>query len=60
VSLGAGPSDLGLIPGPAGGGPVRRRRRARVSWRAVTVAAISTVVFFAALAGVVTAAPGWN
>jgi polar amino acid transport system permease protein len=49
------------MPRPAGGGPVRhRRRRDRISWRAVTVAAVSTVVFFAALAGIVTGAPGWK
>jgi polar amino acid transport system permease protein len=58
VSLGAGSSDLDLLPGGPPGGPVRARRR-RVSWRATTVAAVSTVVFFGLLIGFVTGAPGW-
>ena len=58
MSLGAGPSDLDLLPGVAPGGPVRARRR-RVSWRASVVAAISTVVFFGLLAVFITGAPGW-
>ena len=60
MSLGAGPSDLGLLPGGPVGGPVRPRRRGRVSWRAATVAAISSVVFFGLLATLVTEAPGWD
>ena len=60
MSLGAGPSDLGLLPGGSSGGPVRTRRRRRVSWRAATVAAVSTFVFFGVLAAVVTGAPGWK
>jgi polar amino acid transport system permease protein len=59
VSLGAGPSDLDLLPGVAPGGPVRPRARRRVSWRATVVAAISTVVFFGLLVAFITGAPGW-
>jgi polar amino acid transport system permease protein len=43
-----------------GGPPRARRRRTAVSWRAITVAAVSTVVFFGALVAIVTNAPGWN
>jgi polar amino acid transport system permease protein len=61
VSLGAGPSDLGLVPLGPPGGPIRSRpRRSTVSWRAVTVAAVSTVVFFGVLGTVITSAPGWD
>ncbi len=62
MSLDAGrnPADLGLLPGRPSDGPVRARRRDAISWRALTVAAVSTVVFFGALAGVVTNAPGWS
>lgn len=60
MSLGAGPSDLDLLPGVAGGGPVRARRRRRVSWRASVVAAVSTVVFFGLLAAFITGSPGWT
>jgi len=60
VSLGAGPSDLGLLPGGPAGGPVRSRSgRRRVSWRATTVAAVSTVVVFGLLATAITSAPNW-
>jgi polar amino acid transport system permease protein len=59
VSLGAGPSDLDLLPGGLPGGPVRARRRRRVSWRATAVAAVSTVLFFGILIGIITGAPGW-
>lgn len=41
------------------GGPVRFRRRRRVSGRAAVVAAISTVVFFGLLVMAITGAPGW-
>jgi polar amino acid transport system permease protein len=65
VSLGPGPADRDLIPAgparPTGSGGARRsvRRHRAVSWRAITVAAVSTVVFFGALAMIVTGAPGW-
>lgn len=59
MSLGAGPSDLGLLPGGQPGGPVRSRNRKRISWRASIVAAVSTVIFFGAVIGLVTGAPGW-
>lgn len=56
-----GPSDPGLLGGPASGGPIRSRRRSqRVSWRAVAIAGASTVVFFGALAWIVVNAPGWD
>ena len=57
MSLGAGPADLDLLPGRPGR-PARARRR-RVSWRAATVAGISTIVFFGLLVAFVTNAPGW-
>lgn len=63
MSLGGGPSDIDLVPvDPRGfGGPIRpRRRRSAISWRAATVAAISTVVFFGVVGGVITNAPGWS
>ena len=61
MSVGPGPSDLGLLPVGPSNGPLRpRRRRGAVSWRAITVAAVSTVVFFGALVAIVTGAPGWT
>ncbi len=62
MTLGPGPSDLGLLPAasPIPAGPRRSRRRgAAISWRATTVAAVSTIVFFGVLAMVITGAPGW-
>jgi polar amino acid transport system permease protein len=59
MSLGAGPSDIGLLPGGRPGGPVRSRRRRRISWRATTVAGVSTVVFFGLIVAAVTNAPNW-
>jgi polar amino acid transport system permease protein len=61
VTVDDGPSDPGLLGGPASGGPIRSRRRSqRVSWRAVAIAGASTVVFFGALAWIVVNAPGWD
>lgn len=60
MTLGPGPSDVDLLPGGLPGGPVRFRRRERVSGRAAIVAAVSTIVFFGALTAVVTGAPGWG
>jgi polar amino acid transport system permease protein len=57
VSLGAGPSELGLLGGRPGG-PIRRPRR--FSWRASVVATVSTVVVFGLVVGFVTSAPGWT
>jgi polar amino acid transport system permease protein len=57
VSLGAGPSELGLLGGRPGG-PIRRSRR--FSWRASVVATVSTVVVFGLVVGFVTSAPGWT
>jgi amine acid ABC transporter, permease protein, 3-TM region, His/Glu/Gln/Arg/opine family len=59
VSFGAGPLELGPSGGLASGGPVRSRRRRRVSWRAIAIATISTVVFAAIVVLVVVSAPGW-
>lgn len=60
MTFGPGPSSLDE---PLAGIPATllraRRRRDRVSWRAITVAAVSTVVFFGVLVMVVTGAPGW-
>ena len=43
------------------GGPpaVYRRRESRVSWRAIAIALISTIVVVGAIVLVVTNAPGW-
>jgi polar amino acid transport system permease protein len=43
----------------SGGPPVVRRRASRVSWRAIAIALVSTVVVFGALALVVVNSPGW-
>ena len=59
MTLGPGPSDATLLDGGVPGGPVRFRRRRRVSGRAALVAAVSTVVFFGLLGMAVTNAPGW-
>ncbi len=61
MTIGAGPPHNGLTTGssPGGPSPVRRRRR-RVSWRSLAVATASTIVFFSALAWVITNAPGWE
>ncbi|MEO8274077.1 MAG: ABC transporter permease subunit, partial [Chloroflexota bacterium] len=59
MSLGAGPSDLGLLPGGPPGGPVRARRKRRLSWRAAIVATVSTIVVFGLLVMLITGAPGW-
>ena len=59
MSLGPGPSDVDLLTGGLPGGPVRFRRRRRVSGRAAIVATVSTVVFFGLLATAITGAPGW-
>ena len=59
MTLGPGPSDVDLLTGGVPGGPVRFRRRQRVSGRATIVAAISTLLFFGVLATVITNAPGW-
>lgn len=59
MSLGAGPSDLDLLPGGRPGGPVHSRHRRRISWRASVVAVASTLVFFGILVVAVTGAPGW-
>jgi polar amino acid transport system permease protein len=42
-----------------GGPPFVRRRQSRVSWRAILIAIVSTVVVFGGLAYVATHAPGW-
>ncbi len=61
MSSGPGLSDLGPTVGPPSDRPVRvRRRRRRVSWRSLVVAAVSTVVFFSALGWIVVNAPGWT
>lgn len=57
--LSGGPPDLGLTAGLGHAGPVRVRRRRRVSWRSLAVATASTVVVFAAIAWVVVNSPGW-
>ena len=59
MTLGPGPSDVDLLAGGLPGGPVRFRRRQRVSGRSAIVAAVSTVLFFWLLASVITGAPGW-
>jgi polar amino acid transport system permease protein len=62
MSVAGGPPSLTDLDVGGGGGPrpVRRRRRQRFTWRSLTVAAISTVVFFGVLIAVVTNAPGWE
>jgi polar amino acid transport system permease protein len=60
MSLGAGPADLDLLPRVPPDRAIRSRRRGRVSWRAATVAGVSTVVFFGLLIAFVTNAPGWG
>ncbi|HJW21651.1 MAG TPA: amino acid ABC transporter permease [Candidatus Limnocylindrales bacterium] len=62
MSLGPGPADRDLLPAAVAdmAGARRSRRHDAVSWRAITVAAVSTVVFFGALALIVTGAPGWT
>jgi polar amino acid transport system permease protein len=58
--LSGGPPDLGLTTGLGSSGPVRvRSRRRRVSWRALAVAAVSTIVVFTALGWVIVNSPGW-
>jgi polar amino acid transport system permease protein len=59
MTFGPGPSDVDLLIGDRPGGPVRFRRRRRVSARAAVVATVSTLVFFGALVLAVTNAPGW-
>jgi polar amino acid transport system permease protein len=64
VSFGPGPESAGLDPLPAGHGGsaglrLRRSQRRAVSWRALLVAAVSTVVFFGGLVMIITGAPGW-
>jgi polar amino acid transport system permease protein len=58
--LGGPLSATDLDAGDGGGPPAVRRRRQRVSWRSLTVAAVSTVLFFSILVAVVTNAPGWE
>lgn len=56
---GGPPSIIDLDVGGGGGPRPVRRRRQRFTWRSLTVAAVSTVVFFGILVAILTNAPGW-
>ena len=56
---GGPPSVIDLDVGGGGGPRPVRRRRQRFTWRSLTVAAVSTVVFFGILVAILTNAPGW-
>jgi polar amino acid transport system permease protein len=57
---GGPPSIIDLDVGGGGGPRPVRRRRQRFTWRSLTVAAVSTVVFFGILVAILTNAPGWT
>jgi polar amino acid transport system permease protein len=58
-AAGGPPSVIDLDVGGGGGPRPVRRRRQRFTWRSLTVAAVSTVVFFGILVAILTNAPGW-
>jgi polar amino acid transport system permease protein len=62
VSALGGPLSVNDTTVGGAGGPrnIRTSRRRRVHWRSVTIAVVSTLVFFGVLGWIVVNAPGWG